>query len=190
MKTQVDMHAHTKNGDRAARLVVAGIGDELNVGPKRKTPRQSEVVIAFEDLFPPIGQPAVAQHKAKASIGEIFLVQCGNSVGNEDRASVVLRTAPEFAGNLNSSFEGVVDFREGVAREFPVVPADARKCAKTIRQSLLPIESETILMRAHLAYRFDIGHGGQVSSPCGQGIGKTPHGRLVDKAKHADLAIR
>jgi len=54
-------------------------------------------VIRFNDVLPSIIQPAVAQQKSKAAIGQIYLMIFLDSIRHERNTRAVLRAMPERA---------------------------------------------------------------------------------------------
>ena len=88
------MEAEAGRQHWTAVAVVAGIVDVLNVEASEDSAPYMRVVVTLDDIFPAVVQRAVAEQKAQASEGQIFLMIGGNAVRNEYCAQLVLQSMP------------------------------------------------------------------------------------------------
>jgi hypothetical protein len=68
------MRPQSRHDNRPSITVVTGIINMLNSGSDINSTPDMSRVIRFDDIFPPVIQPSIAQKKALAAIGEIYLV--------------------------------------------------------------------------------------------------------------------
>src|SRR5580698_4158663 len=107
------MCAETGHGDRAAVPVVSGVVDVLHArGDIDSAPDVSRVV-GFQNVFPPVGQGAVAKKETKSSIRQVGLMVLDDAVGNECDAGSILLAMPLCAVDTYAFQKGFVNFGVG-----------------------------------------------------------------------------
>jgi hypothetical protein len=87
--SKINVEAHAGDGDGAARLIVAGIIDVLQVEGREEAAPEMRGVEAFEDFFGAVGQPAIAEQEAETAQREILLMRGDDSVGDKDGAGAI-----------------------------------------------------------------------------------------------------
>src|SRR5205085_4303044 len=122
--------------DRAAVGVVGGVCDELIVERPGEALGDRPGVIALEDRFVAIVQPAVADQQTKATGGEEIAMAVGQAVDGGADADRVVVAAPEAALDRYAAGDAVIDIGKRYALKAPIVPACARKDADILRHLL------------------------------------------------------
>src|SRR5208282_5202894 len=101
-------------------------------------------VIRFDDVFPPIVQPAIAQQKTETAICQIHLMIFLDAVRDEGNAGTVLFAMPERAIHPYALVECGINLGVSKRFSFPVVPSPAGIRRDVVREILLQVDAEAI----------------------------------------------
>jgi len=97
------------DGDRAAVAVVAGAGDELDVGRGEDAAVELGGVVGLDEGLAAVVQAAVAEQEAGAAEREVAAVVVGQAVRDRGDAELVAGAAPGRAAQVGAGRDGVVD---------------------------------------------------------------------------------
>src|SRR5215831_3810273 len=108
------MQSHPWHPHRPAVTVVPRMPDMLNIGRDERAAPDVRSVVALDDVFASVSQPAVSQKETLPSKRQIQLVVFGNSIRSQGNADLVVLAAPLYPSEIAAERNGLIDFSVGI----------------------------------------------------------------------------
>src|SRR5579862_1098344 len=110
-----EVHVHTNCFDqrRTAVFVVPRMGNVLQVERVKDTSPRMQVVVALEDIFSRVVQPAVAEKKSKTAKLQVVLMIFFDRVRDKRNSELVVGPRPRPAGIVSAELDRLIDFGVG-----------------------------------------------------------------------------
>src|SRR5260370_4415709 len=107
---ELPMQPQRRHHNRAPVPVISGINNVLHSGSDIDSAPNMRGVIRFQDVLPPVIQPAIAKQETEPAVRQIGLVIFLDPVRYESHASAVLVPMPFRAVHAHAFGEGRIDF--------------------------------------------------------------------------------
>ncbi len=146
LQLEINVGAKPRNEHRAARLVVSGIVDVLQIERRENSAPDVRGIISFEDFFAAITEPAVSENKPESTECKVSCMVTRNAIDREHRSCPVVATMPSGSLEVRTAFGSSIHLGIGERFVMPVAPTQARKNAELRSEILLEIQSKAVLM--------------------------------------------
>src|SRR5208282_5703036 len=107
------MSTQGRHHHRPTVAVVARIVDVLHSGGDINSAPNMCRVIRFDNIFPPVAQPAVPQQETETAIREVYLMIFLDPVRHEGNTGAVLLAMPQRSVHPNALIERRIDLSVG-----------------------------------------------------------------------------
>src|SRR5208282_1820902 len=109
--SEFEMEADAGDDDGAAGLVVAGVGDALDVEGQVGAAPDVGGVVELKAAFVAVGERAIAQQKAQSTVRQVLAVVAGNSQNIESETGAVVGAMPASAVVVSAEVQGPIRLR-------------------------------------------------------------------------------
>jgi hypothetical protein len=187
------MQPHGADRDRAAHIIVTGIGDKLIVEGERSPISEADQIIGLNDFLGPVAEGAVADVDAEASCCKESPIIARKPVDDASQAYSVVGAAPGRSLQHAAERCALVDVGPGHDFGLTALPAQPREEAEIIGDGLLEIADEA-KFRSGLARPRDVRRigieRGIAEVRIGQRRGETATIALAVPARQPEFSLR
>src|SRR6266850_2915510 len=183
------MQAKRRYQHGTAVPVVARMVDVLK--PQRRTDSSPHMqgVVALDNVFPAVGQPAVPQKKARSTQLQILLVVARNPVRNKNNSGAIEFSVPPPAAGASSELHRLIHL--GVRKRFmpAFIPAPSAENTHPGIQWLFEIHAKSVFEGSTERMSRDVWFGCQTRQKKIKCLTVAPHVGVIDESQKTDNAF-